>query len=278
MSGRASSAVLNTHERSAHVGRLAERRRLRRRRIILALFVVVAATLGGLVYGLWQHPVRISRIAIYGADQALADTAAEAMQGRYLGVIPRDSIFFYSEERIRSAILAANPAIAAISIFRNGLSGLSIKVDYRVPIAQWCGLAPVEGVTAYCYVFDANGFIFAAAATTTKTVNNFVLYAPLAGDTQEPLCAMLAHAERFPYMFEFTRRLATFGSPVEKIVLRNDEVDEYLRNGTRITYVLGSEQEAFAALTTAHENLNLADGSLDYVDLRFSGKVYSKKK
>ena len=48
--------------------------------------------------------------------------------------------------------------------------------------------------------------------------------------------------------------------------------------GTRVTYVLGDEQNAFTALTSARDDLNLADGSLEYVDLRFDGKVYLKKK
>jgi hypothetical protein len=43
-------------------------------------------------------------------------------------------------------------------------------------------------------------------------------------------------------------------------------------------YVLGSEQEAFTALVSAKDSLSLSDGSVDYVDLRFSGKVYVKRK
>lgn len=279
MSGRVSSVARNTNaERPAHAGRLAERRRLRRRRVLIASSILAAAVLGGLIYGLWQQPVRISRVMLYGADQALADTAMTAIQGSYFGVLPRDSAFFYSEDRIRAALLERDPAIAAVSIFRNGLSGLSIKVDYRVAIAPWCGLGPTEGVEAYCYVFDANGFIFAPASTSTKTVNAFVLYAPLAGDTQEPLRAVLARANDFPTMFDFARKLTTLGSPVKDIVMHDDEVDMHLKNDTRITYVLGKEQEAFAALVSARENLNVSDGSLEYVDLRFPGKVYLKKK
>ncbi|MDO8566972.1 MAG: hypothetical protein Q7R58_02365, partial [bacterium] len=62
------------------------------------------------------------------------------------------------------------------------------------------------------------------------------------------------------------------------IVIHDGEVDNNLASGTRITYVLGREQDAFTALVSARENFNLADGSVDYVDLRFDGKVYLKKK
>jgi hypothetical protein len=90
--------------------------------------------------------------------------------------------------------------------------------------------------------------------------------------------ATIAHAEKLSAAFDFARQLASLGSPVSSIVFRDDEVDEYLASGTRITYVLGYEQNAFTALKSARANLNLSDGSLLYVDLRFDGKVYLKRK
>lgn len=215
---------------------------------------------------------------MYGSDASFADYAKAEMQGSYFGVIPRDSAFFFPESHIRADILAAHPDIAAISIFRNGLTGISIKTDDRAPVARWCGLAPTPGVDEYCYVFDASGYIFAAAASSTQTINSFVLYAPLVNDTLEPLHATIAYAERLPHAFDFARQLDTLGSPAVKVVLRGDEVDDYVVGGTRITYLLGHENNAFTALVSARDNFNLADGSIEYVDLRFDGKVYLKKK
>jgi len=271
MLGRASSAPQSSE-------RLAARRRLRRRRILIALTVLFLLSCAGIVYELNQSAVRISHVTVYGADQSYADIATVAMRGKYFGVIPRDSTFFFPASSIRAGIMGEHSDVAAVSIFRSGLTGLSIKTNERVPIARWCGLAPTAGVEAYCYVFDAGGFVFAAAATTTETLNPFTLYAPLEGDTLEPLRATIAHAEELPSVFDFARQLSPFGSPVTHIVLRNDEIDDYLASGTRITYVLGNEENAFTALTSARGNLNLTDGSLEYVDLRFGGKIYLKKK
>ena len=268
--------------------RLAARRRLRRRRALIALIILFIILCAGIVYELQQSAVRIARVEVYGppslgsfggasADASLAAYAQEAVQGSYLGVIPRDSIFFFPASRIRSNILADHPDIAAVSIFRNGLTGISIKPDERAPVARWCGLAPTEGVEEYCYVFDASGYIF-AAATSIETINSFSLYAPLVGETLEPLRATIAQAEKIPSAFDFARQLDTLGSPVTHLVLRGDEVDDYLASGTRITYVLGSEQDAFTALVSSRENMDLADGSLEYVDVRFDGKVYLKRK
>lgn len=258
--------------------RFVARRRLRRRRALIALGIIFFLLCTGIVYELRQSAVRISHIQVFGTNQSLADIARRAMQGNYFGVIPRDSIFFFHASRIRADIVAAYPEIAAVSIFRNGLTSISVKANARVPVARWCGLAPTEGVEEYCYVFDASGFIFAAAATSTQTLNPFVLYAPLEGDGLEPLRATLANAEKLPAAFDFARQISTFGSPVTRVIIRGDEVDDYLESGTRITYVLGDEQNAFTALVSSREHLNLADGSIEYVDLRFAGETYVKKK
>lgn len=265
--------------------RFVARRRLRRRRALIALGIIFFLLCAGIIYELRQSAVRISHIQVFGmlageagVDAPLADIARRALQGNYLGVIPRDSIFFFPASRIRADIVAAYPEIAAVSIFRNGLTGISVKANARVPVARWCGLAPLADVEKYCYVFDASGFIFAAATISTQTLNPFVLYAPLERDELEPIRAILAHAERLPSAFDFARQISTFGSPVSAILLRDDEVDDYLKSGTRITYVLGDEQNAFTALVSSREHLNLADGSVEYVDLRFAGETYVKRK
>ncbi len=273
----------------AHAGqageRLSERRRTRRRRFLIAFFILLLLLLASAVYGLQQSTVRISHVEVIGADPALAEYATNAMQGNYFGIIPRNSVLFFPEESIRAGILADNPDIAAVSILRDGLTGISIKVDYRVPIARWCGDATrfnpaIAGLNlvASCYVFDSSGVIFSAISTTTEIVNTFKLYAPLVGETLEPLRATILHTEELPAVFDFARQLATMGSPAVSVVIHGDEVDHILASGPRVTYVLGHEQNAFTALVSARDSYNLTDGSVDYIDLRFDGKVYLKKK
>ena len=293
------SVRLSSAERGSE--RLAERRRVRRRRLLIAFSILFFILCSALVYGLWRDSVRISRVVIYGADQSFSEVATAAMQGSYLGLAPRDSVFFVPESRIRSNIMAAHPDIAAVSIFRNGLTGLSIKVDYRVPVAQWCGASPdprrfdlnasstrsnLVGSGADCYFFDASGFVFATTSTDStgspqaaQSVNSFTVYEPWASQASptSPIGSTLPNADKLPSAFDFARQLVSFGSPVTEIVFRDGEVDDYLESGTRITYVLGHESDAFTALASARTNLNLSDGSLDYVDMRFDGKVYLKK-
>ncbi|MDP2593732.1 MAG: hypothetical protein Q8P36_00095 [bacterium] len=301
---------------TASASRLRDRRRRGRRRLLLLLGILVLVLFGTAIYGLWQPSVRISSVTIasppslgsFGGasgDSALADYARQAMQGSYFGIVPRNSTFFVPTHRIRVAILAAHPDIAALSIKRQGTTGLSIRPSMRTAVGRWCGLAPpvaglapTEGVTlppaGGCYFFDPNGFVYAAVpeadASSTlampQTLNTFILYASLMSDASEPINATLADAALLPDAFAFARQLAGLGSPADAIAIRGDEVDILLASGlsrgesrgTRITYVLGHEQDAYTALASARASFNLANGSVDYIDLRFPGKVYLKKK
>lgn len=275
---------------------LTARRRRSRRLARLAYIILLLLLLISAVYGLHKPQVRIAHVQISGADPSLVAYATNAMRGYYFGLIPRDSFFFVPEGSIRSNILADHIDVAAVSIARTGLTGLSITTTLRTAVARWCGKrfnltasSTRLNLVEQCYVFDPNGFIFAPVATSTPILNSFSLYAPLAGNAQEPLRATLANADKLPAVFDFARRASAFGSPVTTIIIRDREIDMYLArpvrdsvsngaSGTRVTYILGDEQNAITALVSTGTNINLTDGSLDYVDLRFDGKVYLKKK
>lgn len=270
-----------------NIGRAEGDRRLsyrRRRSRLLGRILFLALICALLGSGVWltnQPQVRIAHVEIIPDNPMFASIARSEMEGKYVGLIPRDSIFFFPERMIRARILAAYPEIAAISIQGNGLTGISVHINERVPLARWCGLKKTpEPVPEYCYLFDSSGFIYAAAdvASTTQPINAFVLYAPLQGVTEEPLRATLANMETLPRIFDFARELTQFDGVVTHITIREDEIDCLLASGTRVTYVRGQEEKAFAALMSSRQNLNLSDGSLEYVDVRFDGKVYLKRK
>jgi len=223
-------------------------------------------------------------MTISNDTQPLRALVEEQLAGTYFGVTPRNSFFFVPTRAIRAAITGAYPGFQAVSIVHDGFTGLVLSLHERVPVARWCGSSPSPQAVItdgeYCYLFDAGGYIYTASdvASTAQTLNSFAVYDPLAGGTEEPLRATLAHAAQLPNLFDLARKVASLGSPVETITIRDDETDLLLTSGTRITYVLGGEEPAFANLMSAKNNLNLSDGSLLYVDLRFPGKVYLKRR
>lgn len=285
MSGKKSSVEGNE--------RLKERRRLGRRRTRVVLYFFILVLIGAGVWGSWQPSVRIVELSISNGDARVEAILREQLSGTYFGIVPRDSFFFLSEHAIRTAILSHNALYQAVAIKRTGFTSLALTLHERVPVARWCGLAPLVGDALaisdgeYCYLFDAEGYIYSAAdpslgragiATGTATLNAFTVYDTLLDAPLEPLRATLAHARAMPDAFDFARKVGSLGSSVHSIVFRSDEADIFFMSGTRLTYVLGSEESSFTSLMSAKQSLNFSDGSLDYVDLRFSGKVYLKKR
>ncbi len=327
MSGKVSSVGNNGVQVTR--SRLADKRRSQRRSITCAwgiLFLLISAIL---VYGLRQDSVRISNVSVFLKSESVTSEplidkevaitvisfiATRAMGGNYIGIIPRNSIFLFSKQRIREFILPVHPEIAAVSISRTSLTSIALKVDYRVPVARWCGtfsgigseIGPEVSTTEkQCYFFDSLGFVFALApsfipASTSEmapiqSVNSFALYAPLdennfdrKSDKGEPdvlkensVGKNISNFKNLPEVFNFARQIATFGSPVTMISISEDNKDEVnfqVESGTRLTYVLGNEQNSFTTLISAREKFNLVDGSLEYLDLRFDGKIYLKKR
>lgn len=268
--------------------RFIARRRERRRRAITIASVLLFVLLAGALYIANQDFARVKNIVVLGTDAPLASIVQPILAGSYLGLLSRDSILFYPASEIRAAILGAYPDVAAVSLSREGLTGLSVKVDYRVPIAQWCGATPSSrfdfatssnagAVHEECYYFDSGGVLF-STTTEIAPVNTFFFYEPLAGDAPAHLGTTLPFEHTIPAAFDFARQLSGLGSPVVAVIYRDTEVDDILEHGTRVTYLRGSEVQAFAAIVAAGAGLDFASGSLDYIDLRFPGKVYLKKR
>lgn len=244
---------------------------------MFAALLLVAA-----LYGLSRESVQISRIEVFGTEAPLAEIATSAMQGSYLGVVPRTSTFFYPERRIRAAILERYGSIATVSLFRNKFDGLTIRATNRVPIARWCGpsyipLTASSTTPSECYLFDDSGLLF-ATTSEVALVNSFSLYQALALPEAPVRGQTLRDATLLPAAFNFARQIAGLGSPVVAISVEVPQATLYLDSGTRIIYRLADENAAYTALVSGKHALTLADSSLDYVDLRFEGKMYLKRR
>jgi hypothetical protein len=300
------------HERES----LKERRRRARRRAIAASVLLVLVLGGGIVSVFWMKIFRIQSIAVAGPDSEEVQTIASAViSGNYDYLLPRNSIFFFPETEIRNHILQQYPDISAVSISRTSLNSIAIASIPRQVAMDWCGAsyAPsVQSVTVIpatsastststttaaiktasttpattqvvapptCYSADAQGIIFAQASQADASSSEiFHLYAPLLGTASDtsPIGATIAQASVFPRVFEFIKAIKSFGVPIVGLVLRGDEVDLYAESGTRITYVLGQEQSTLMVAKSIFPSINVNDGSIQYVDLRFPGKAYYK--
>ncbi len=248
--------------------------------LTIAVFLAIA---GGIVYLFSLPSVRISQVEAQGFPdpERVAVIAKEELSGRYYGLIPRDSFFFYPERAIRQSVLEEYPAVSSVSVGRNSFDSIILEGRPRVAAFHWCGgpdSLAAEDVT--CYEVDAEGMVFKQAIIDASSTPMLHVYAVL--DTASttgayPLKAKVEGANHLPDILRFVRSLNSLGVTVASIAIRGDEADLFVAPGTRITYVVGHEKEAEKSAKAALPKLNLKDGSILYIDLRFDGKVYLKR-
>lgn len=269
-------------------------RRKRSGTLALTLFLIVSAVLvGGVIYGIWREEVRIVAVHAPSAHaQSFSRIADDVLSGTYVSIIPRDSIFFFPVKELRARILDVHPEIVAVSIRRSSFTELSIEIVLRSTAFWWCGTPEsAAAVDETCYKADAEGFIFeplpvAALLGSTSTSSlpsgtTLRLYAPIEPTPENgasPLRSRMKDLEELPDVLLFVKELKTVNIVPVSLAVRGDEADLFVSSGTRLTYVIGEEESALSLLSATLPTLQLSDGSLVYVDLRFPGKVYLKRK
>lgn len=250
-------------------------------RVVVALFFLLI--LGGIVYAFWRPEIRIISVETIATPEAASEVVRQTLVGTYFGLIPRDSVFFYPEKEVRAALLDAYPSLAAVSVSRASFTALTIEGTRRVAAFYWCGGNASEFSVsgAGCYEADTEGLVFAHAEAMLEgsTTPMLRIYAPLeeSDSTTYPLRGRVVGASYLPNLLQFVRAVKSLGIPVLSTAIQNDEAELFVSPTTRIKYVLGDEEEAARSAEAALPTLNLLDGSIEYADLRFEGKVYVKR-
>lgn len=282
----AKSASPKAHAKPAPKARparsLRERRQARRNRFGGIILVLVMLVCGALIYGVWRPEIRVSEVKAEEVPDADAASRAvmSALSGRYFGIVPRDSIFFYPEQEARAALLTAFPELSAVSVSRDSFTALSVSGTRRAAAFHWCGSSDAAfSVASSCYEADADGFVFAKAGPRASSTPSLLeIYAPLAGaPSVDPVRGMVEGAAYLPNLLQFAQAVKTLGVPVLAAYVHADEAELFVTEKTRIKYVLGREEEAIGNLDAALKDLSLLDGTVEYLDLRFDGKVYLKR-
>lgn len=261
---------------------LKERRKSRRKNVFISIVVILVLLCIVITGVLWQPFLRVQTVHTSGPH---ADELSQFVQEKLVGtqhlIFPKNSIFFIPTDEIRADILAHYPDIEAVSLSASGLTSLTVASTGRATAFWWCGTAymPIRGT---CFETDTSGKIFNPidASTTQASTTPFILFGTYDGalSPNSPLGGTLAGNHFIPDMLRFVKTIKGLGAPVTSAQIRGDEADIYTTTGTRITYVLGREEQAASLAATAFPTLDVQGSSLLYIDLRFASKIYFKKK
>lgn len=271
-----------TQQGSRGVVSLKERRKSRRKNVLIFILSILALLCIGITVVLWQPFLRVQTIQTAGPH---ADELPQFVQGKLVGtrhfIFPKNSIFFVPTDEIRADILATYPDIEAVSLSASGLTSLAVTSTGRATAFWWCGTAYMP-IHATCFETDTSGKIFNPidASSTQASTSPFILFGTYddALSPNSPLGGTIAGSHFIPDMLRFVKTIKGFGAPVTSAHIRGDEADIYTTAGTRITYVLGREEQAASLAATSFPTLDVQGSSLLYIDLRFASKIYFKKK
>lgn len=285
-------------QRSDIVRRSKRSRRLRRWLrffLWLAILLLVAAELSWFAH---RDSLLIKEIKITGATPGLTlqieAVINRELTGNYLGLLPRSNIWLYPRRRLINILASSLPEISEIQIDQAGANGLLVVVKERLAAYLWCGQTG-----SACYVLDQTGLAFAPAPQFSGHPF-FEFYGQLP-DT--PLGQRPLPPEVFQQVIMLRAGLnkvlsgsalplvsyrLSLGQPTAWFfLLHNPAVADA---GNDVTLLVDNRQPLENLLTNFHSALaapsfikeyedNIGSGRpLEYLDLRFGGKVFYKFK
>ena len=212
------------------------------------------------------------------------------IDGTFLGVLPKDTVFRVSHNGIKDALLDEFPRIETIEFARTGFYDLHATVLERTPSALWCGdvvppiayvkLSDLEGTSdnlwGSCYLIDKSGYIYARAPLYSGNMMPRY-YGSL--EHAEPIAQQYIDTENFERWQKFNAILAENNLSSHAMLFVDErDVEVYLTNGLKVLMPRQEDVEVtarrlFALLDSGSIDV---DKEVEYVDLRFGNKAFVK--
>lgn len=256
-------------------------RKLRRKRFflkILFLFVLFLAVCAGLVWALYIPYLRIQKISVEGAEilsvEKIISNVSDSIKGKYFFVIPQNNILIASKKDIIDNLLSSFPRIKEISLDKNFLNILSVKIREWKQEALFCRGETKEE----CFYVGEDGYIFEKAPYFSGDIY-LKIFDERGGDLE--IGRNIISADQFKGLIGFRNFLSRENIKIISILLKKEGVYE-LKTEEEWIILLNERNDsrlAFENLRTALDSsIKENRKNLDYIDLRFGNKVFYKFK
>lgn len=215
--------------------------------------------------------------------ESIRAVAEREMSGKYMRIFPKTNILFYPKNKISEALGRELPRLGDIELEVKSDRVLLVSVTEREPAYTWCG-EKLEEPLEQCYFMDEHGYIFDTAPYFSGDVY-FKFFGNL--DKNEPLGAQFANG-LFENLNYFRKSLESMEIEAVALYLKPDgDVEIYLQSAVspkpKIIFRAmddGSNlsENLRAALETEplRAKMDKEYNKLEYLDLRFDSKIYSK--
>jgi hypothetical protein len=266
----------------------------RRRKAILVkiiLFVLVfVIVFGSLSYLSGIKSLNINNIEITGNKIIESDTIRtnieQTMGGKYLWLFPRTNVLIYPKNSIKNNLQDSFKRIGEANLTIKDNQTLVVNITEREAKYLWCGdvLSVADDDSQTCYFMDNVGYLFDKAPYFSGEV-----YFKFYGMVDKPP-GTYYFKQYFERLITFKDALLNMGlRPVALNITNTNEANMLLSKGSPTS----SEPKIIFGLDTDYQNIteNLEAAinteplmsklknkysSLQYIDLRFSNKVFDK--
>ena len=282
--------------------RLTELKKRRRRAILNKIFLSVFGL--GAIFFLFTYISRLPNLNIVEIQiegnktvdtEILKTTIERELAGKYLWLFPKTNILFYPQNAIKNELRDKFTRLSNIDLSIKNNKILFVSLTEREAKYTWCGtgVSSVEILQGSptpeipkekCYFLDENGYIFDEAPYFSGEV-----YFKFYGTTGQPLGSYFLK-DKFKQLTSFKDILVNIElKPVSLYATKDGDIEIFLSRGSsattlpKIIFKIDADfqnvaENLEAALTTEPLKSQLKNkySSLEYIDLRFGNKVYTK--
>ena len=266
-------------DESPKIRALKEKRRKAKKRLRVLLAILFIVLVGGAVYAARYPKLQLEKVIVSGnqvIDTSDITAIANAdLAGNYAYVIPHRNSFFYPKKKIIADLIQKFPRFNTVQVWRQDLSTVLVTVTEVRGHALWCGedttlaaatSTPVSAAPNPCYFTDDQGKIVSLAPQYSGNV-----YLRFYGGTIDPSDKLVGLGFNVRALEIGTDDTNTFlvdvapGKTATIPFLKDDDYGTLVANLT----VTMAQPEVIAKMKADKANLQ-------YIDLRFTNKVYYK--
>ncbi|HAS00008.1 MAG: hypothetical protein US57_C0008G0027 [Candidatus Moranbacteria bacterium GW2011_GWC2_37_73] len=126
--------------------------------IFYTLLVCFIGVTGYVVF--FSQHLQIVNITVLGTKelngQEIQQIVSDSLQGKYLGIIPRNNFLFVSQRKFENLLNDKFKKIRTLSVIKKFPDTVSIEIDERKALLVWCS-------SEKCYLLDENGTAYSEA-------------------------------------------------------------------------------------------------------------------
>jgi cell division septal protein FtsQ len=247
----------------------------------VGLLTLFALVFGGLIFLFRADFLKIKNVSVSGntlvPESVIKEIAWQKMNNAHFFVLPKNNIVIYPKRNIEKEILEKFRTVMDVKINRGSGGVINIQITEYKPKYLWCnGLSREK-----CYFMSENGFIFSESADFTDDVL-FTFYGLVEAD--DPIGKTYTSNEKFVELNYFVESMKLLDiSPVGLSARGQGDFELRLLSGGQILF---SDREdflnTFENLETIISEQTRLDKDflkkLEYIDIRFSSKVFVKMK